>query len=231
MPATFERGPLAPSAPPERTFPLVRHLSYRLTPALVRLPVTANQITAASLVAGLGCAWCYMQGGRVWALGGSALFILCYVLDNCDGEIARLKGLQSDFGMRLDSFADWLVHTAFFVALGIGIGKESGEDLWLWLGWLAAAGATINHILVLTLDARSGSEHDPERTASFEPATPGRMGKAVYIYRELLRADFCFVLLLLTLFEVTWFLLPVAAIGTQLYWAMALTKGARDHRL
>jgi len=140
MHATFERGTLAPSAPPERTFPLVRHLSYRLTPALVRLPVTANQITAASLVAGLGCAWCYMQGGRVWALGGSALFILCYVLDNCDGEIARLKGLQSDFGMRLDSFADWLVHTAFFIALGIGIGKESGEDLWLWLGWLAAAG-------------------------------------------------------------------------------------------
>lgn len=180
MHATFERGPLAPSAPPERTFPLVRHLSYRLTPALVRLPVTANQITAASLVAGLGCAWCYMQGGRVWALGGSALFILCYVLDNCDGEIARLKGLQSDFGMRLDSFTDWLVHTAFFVALGIGIGKESGEDLWLWLGWLAAAGATINHILVLTLDARSDSEHDPERAASFEPATPDRVGKAVY---------------------------------------------------
>ncbi len=142
--------------------------------------MTANQITAASLVAGLGGAWCYMQGGRVWALGGSALFILCYVLDNCDGEIARLKGLQSDFGMRLDSFADWLVHAAFFVALGIGIGKESGEDLWPWLGWLAAAGATINHILILTLDARSGSEHDPEPAASFKPATPGRVGKVVY---------------------------------------------------
>ncbi len=165
------------------------------------------------------------------ALGGSALFILYYVLDNCDGEIARLKGLQSDFGMHLDSFADWLVHAAFFIALGIGIGKESGEDLWLWLGWLAAAGATINHILILTLDARSGSEHDPERAASFEPASPGRIGKVVYIYRGLLRADFCFVLLLLTLFEVTRFLLPAAAIGAQLYWAMALTKGARDHHL
>ena len=57
------------------------------------------------------------------------------------------------------------------------------------------------------------------------------MGKVVYIYRELLRADFCFILLLLTLFEVTRFLLPAAAIGAQLYWAMALTKGVRDHNL
>lgn len=120
MHATFERSIPAPSASPEGTFPLSRHLSHRLTPVLVRLPVTGNQITTASLVAGLGCAWCYMQGGRVWALGGSVLFILCYVLDNCDGEIARLKGLQSNFGMRLDSFADWLVHAAFCVALGIG---------------------------------------------------------------------------------------------------------------
>ncbi|MFQ5939044.1 MAG: CDP-alcohol phosphatidyltransferase family protein [Alphaproteobacteria bacterium] len=193
--------------------------------------MTANQITTASLVAGLGCAWCYMQGGRMWALGGSALFILCYVLDNCDGEIARLKGLQSDFGMHLDNFADWLVHTAFFVALGIGVGKESGEDLWLWLGWLAAAGATINHLLLLTFDARPGSKHDPGREASFEPATPGRVGKVVYIYRELFRSDFCFILLLLALFDVTQLLLPVAAIGAQLYWLMALTKGIRDHNL
>ena len=34
-------------------FPLIQHLSMLATPALARMPVTANQITATSLATGL----------------------------------------------------------------------------------------------------------------------------------------------------------------------------------
>ncbi len=34
-------------------FPVVRHLSTVVTPALLAMPITANQITTASLLAGL----------------------------------------------------------------------------------------------------------------------------------------------------------------------------------
>ena len=117
------------SARPETLFPLIRHLSGRVTPVLARFPVSANQITAVSLLFGLGCAWCLMQGGRAFAVAGAALLVIDYVLDNCDGEIARLKNQCSEFGMRFDSFVDWIVHAVFFAALGIGVAGTTGEDV------------------------------------------------------------------------------------------------------
>ena len=93
-------------APPERVFPLVRHLSFRATALLVRLPVTPNQVTFASIAAGLGAAFCYLQAGQGWQIPGALLLVLNYVLDNSDGEIARLKYMCSDFGVRLDTFGD-----------------------------------------------------------------------------------------------------------------------------
>jgi len=44
-------SPLAAAA--WRIFPLVRHLSNLLSPVLIKLPVTPNQVTAASLACGL----------------------------------------------------------------------------------------------------------------------------------------------------------------------------------
>ena len=69
-------------------FPLLRHLSVRVTPLLARFPVTANQITLASLALGLGCAWAMTGEGRAMTTAGGVMLVLCYLLDNCDGEIA-----------------------------------------------------------------------------------------------------------------------------------------------
>ncbi len=53
-------------ARPGRLFPLVRHLSWRATALLVRLPATPNQVTFASIAAGLGADFCYLQAGQGW---------------------------------------------------------------------------------------------------------------------------------------------------------------------
>ena len=114
--------------------PLIRHLSARMTPLLARLPVTPNQITSVSMLVGLGAAWCLYRGGYGNGVAAAALFIIRYVLDNCDGEIARLKGLSSNFGMYYDTFVDWAAHSAFFFALGIGYGRVAGNEVWMWMG-------------------------------------------------------------------------------------------------
>ncbi len=44
--------------------PLIRRISRHATPVLARLPVSANQITAVSLLTGLASGWCMMQGDR-----------------------------------------------------------------------------------------------------------------------------------------------------------------------
>jgi len=105
-------------------FPLVRHLSKLVTPALIRLPVSANQVTAASLVSGLIVAWCVTRGEPAWDIAAGVLFVVTYILDNCDGEIARIKDQCSNFGMHFDTFVDWVVHTAFFAALGYGVSER-----------------------------------------------------------------------------------------------------------
>ena len=152
MSASSDKPSSMSSAEPAGVFPLVRHISQRLTPLLVRLPVTANQITAASLVVGLGAAWAMTEGNQTWEVAGGVLLVLCYTLDNCDGEIARLKNQCTKFGGHFDTFVDWIVHTAIFAGLGYGAFQETGESLWLWLGLLAAAGGTLNYVIGIVID-------------------------------------------------------------------------------
>jgi hypothetical protein len=58
-------------------FPLIRFFSRPVTGALMRLPVSANQATAASLVLGLGAAWAAAEATQAWAL---AAFDVLWVL-------------------------------------------------------------------------------------------------------------------------------------------------------
>ena len=212
--------------------PLIRQLSTRTTPLLARLPVTPNQITSVSMLVGLAAAWYLYQEGYGNGVAAAALFVVRYVLDNCDGEIARLKGLSSSFGMHYDTFVDWVVHSAFFAALGIGYGRVAGNEVWMWLGWAAAVGGTINYLLVLVFDRLDGTPDEGENSCAKEaprPNTPTQW--AIYVLRELMRADFCFLVLLLALADGLWLLLPVGAVGAQVYWIMLCVKRTRRYNV
>ena len=218
-------------------FPLVRHLSVRVTPVLAKLPVHANRITAVSLLAGVASGVCMMQGERTWGIIGGVLLVICYVLDNCDGEIARLKNQTSRLGMHFDTFVDAAVHTFFFTALGIGVRETTGEDAWLWLGWIAAAGSAINYVISIIVDARDRvADQRPGgstgREAADQPRTPRRRREwFVFAFREFARADFCFIVLALAVFDLTWALLPAAAAGAHVYWATRFVRGAGQYHV
>ncbi len=133
--------------------------------------------------------------------------------------------------MHFDTFVDAAVHTFFFVALGIGVTETTGEAAWLWLGWIAAAGSAINYLVSLILDARDrvadeGADGSPGREAADQgPAPRGPREWIVFAFRELSRADFCFIVLVLALFDLTWVLLPAAAAGAHVYWALRFVRG------
>lgn len=217
---------LRPPAVPHRLlpFPMIRHFSKPVTPWLARTPMTANHVTAASLACGVLAAVAFSFGGYKSNIAGAVLLFVCYVLDNCDGEIARLKNQCSRFGMRFDSFTDWLVHASFFVGLGFGIDAVKNENLWIWLGFAAAAGCTINYAIGF-LDTDSGD-------GTLPPRQPEKASEwIVFAFRELSRADFCFIVLVLTLADAIWVLLPAAAIGAQAYWALQLIPSARRYHV
>ncbi len=210
-------------------FPLVRHLSTKATTIFLRLPLTPNQITFGSLAAGLLSAWCLAQSDHHLSIAGAAALILCYVLDNCDGEVARARGLGSRFGAELDDFSDWVVHAVLFLAIGLATENSRADTIWWWLGVAAAGGATINYTLVKIRDLwmpepMAPTDSDSPRSTPFPKEFRQRL---VYIFRELFRADFCFILLALAIFDQVWILLPLAAIGSQVYWLSAFIEGAR----
>tara|TARA_Y100001934_G_scaffold244936_1_gene302798 strand:+ start:326 stop:613 length:288 start_codon:yes stop_codon:yes gene_type:complete len=55
--------------------------------------------------------------GKLWLIN-------CYTFDKCDGEIACVNAMSSEWGAYFDDFVNWLVDSAFFTALGSGFGKS-----------------------------------------------------------------------------------------------------------
>lgn len=215
---------------PKQLLPLTRHFSYPLTLLLARLPVTPNQITALSLALGLGCAVLLAQGTFEASVWGAVLLIASYTFDNCDGEIARLKNMSSEWGAQFDDIADWLVDGAFFTGLGWGVAQARGEDFWFWLGLAATAGATIDYVVDLIFHAKAKADPDAqtrEETAKGDRKPEDFIDWLIFIFHKLSRADFCVIVLVLVLFDVVWVLLPLGAIGAQAYWVTDLFQRAR----
>ncbi len=220
------------SAAPTQIFPLVRHLSYRLTPVLLNTPITPNQITSISLSFGLLCAACFISGNHIAGIIGALLMTASYTFDNCDGDVARTKKMSSEFGAKFDDMADWMVDASFFAALGYGTSQVMEQPFWFWLGCAAAAGAFIDYVVDLCYHAKNEQKEESksrEEVAS-EPKQPeDKTDWLIYIFHKLSRADFCIIVLILAIFNVTWILLPFAAIGAQVYWITDLFEKARGY--
>ena len=193
---------------------------------LAKTPVTPNQITTLGMFFGILGSLLFLKGDYYSILIGTVLFLTCYILDNCDGEIARIKDMRSIFGMRYDTFVDWIVHAVFFICLGWGATSVTGKEFWLWAGMLATFGGSLNYGLELYQNRTKphSSQLTVEEAAIKEDDS--KMDRFV-LNARVIRSDFCFIVLALSLGGVLWYILPPAAIGAQAYWGLQFTKSAR----
>ena len=83
---------------------------------LVRRNVTGNALTGAGLGVGLLCLLAVALGLNALAL---VLWLLNRLLDGFDGEVARLRGEDSELGAFVDVVADFFLYGGFLVALAI----------------------------------------------------------------------------------------------------------------
>ena len=176
-------------------FPINREISKRVTPLLIVLGLSPNAVTGLCLAAGLLGAWSVLGGGpRGWLFG--ALWLqTSYVLDNCDGEIARITGRISGLGSWLDTAADYVIHSVFFFCLGWALRRT--HPYALTLGFLAVLGVFLTYAAFILeqvqLRGREALRHpDPP----FSEKTKTMAGKV----RMVLREDFSLVVLALALF-------------------------------
>ena len=127
-----------------------RAIASRITPYFARTPLTPNQITTLSLAAGLAAAFCFTGGTRASLFEGAALLQLSFILDNCDGDIARLKGLSSSFGMWFDFVCDLLVEFAVWTGLALGaVAQGLSARQMFWLAGAACLASFLNFLRVI----------------------------------------------------------------------------------
>ncbi|NVL91813.1 MAG: NTP transferase domain-containing protein [Desulfobacterales bacterium] len=85
---------------------LNRPISIRISQYLARYPITPNQISLISFLLSILAAALFCIEGYPALLGGGILAQVASIIDGCDGEIARLKYQESDFGAWLDAVLD-----------------------------------------------------------------------------------------------------------------------------
>jgi len=136
-----------------------RKISLNLTRQFIKTPITPNQLTIVSLAVGLEAAGCFLFGGYGMSLLGAVLLLLSSCIDCVDGEIARLKYMESSFGKRLDIICDNLVHIAVFFAIGLGLYGSTDKSLFILLGSLAVLGSLICFILLSPKIVNSNSQN------------------------------------------------------------------------
>ena len=194
---------------------LNRNLSPWLSHWFLHLPLTPNHVTLVALTIGLLSAVCFAHGGWVGNVIGALFLQWSAVIDCCDGEVARLKFLESTTGYYLDIVCDNLVHIAVFAGIAWGSYQDLGQTSSLLLGGLAAFGTTMALLVVLAIQNRR------LRMAS---ATLDRLIDA------LANRDFSLIVVMCALTGTLQWFLWALAIGVNLFWPLALGLARKAQR-
>jgi phosphatidylglycerophosphate synthase len=137
---------------------------------LTRSPVTPNHITWLRLLVGLSAAVAFAQGDDFWRNFGAGLFLISFLLDRADGELARLSGKHSVMGHKLDLISDALSNSLAFVGLGFGLRNEVFGSWALAMGALAGLAVAAVLVMVMRIEALEGQRSaELPSTAGFDP--------------------------------------------------------------
>ncbi|MGK5559058.1 CDP-alcohol phosphatidyltransferase family protein [Actinomadura kijaniata] len=142
------------------------------SPFLVRLAarrgLTPNTVTCMSMgVAALAAVW-FAAGTRTGMVVGAVLFLLSFVLDCVDGQLARYTRRSSPLGAWLDAVLDRAKEYAVYAGLAVGAGAAAvgdpvhAGDVWP-LAVAAMALQTVRHMIDFSFGARAEGPADPPR--------------------------------------------------------------------
>jgi phosphatidylglycerophosphate synthase len=111
-----------------------RRVSWRISYWLAaHTSVTPNMVTIANTIFGLATASLFAVPNYWVRLFAAIFFLISITIDGVDGELARLKMVESDFGGMLDVITDNVVHAAVFVGLLVGCYRVEQSRAYLYL--------------------------------------------------------------------------------------------------
>ena len=127
---------------------LNRRISIPISRQLIRLPISANMVSLIMLGVRIASAAFFGLGGYWNTLLGAFLCLFASILDGCDGEVARLKLLESDFGCWLETVCDYVFYFFLLIGMTIGQWRGSGSSAYLVWGVFLPVGALASFLAV-----------------------------------------------------------------------------------
>ena len=132
---------------------LNRPVSIRITELLLKTNITPNQISLWSFFIGIFAALFFALGDYIYLIIGGILAHISSIIDGCDGEVARLKLIETKYGgwfdAVLDRYADAII--VFGMVYGHWI---LHNDIIIWtIGFMALMGSFINSYTADKFDA------------------------------------------------------------------------------
>jgi len=181
---------------------IIRKISGFISGFLLRTPVTPNQVTIISLILGIISGVFFSFGEYTYTITACLFYFLSTVFDQCDGEVARLKQMKTEFGWKLDIIVDAIVNTVIVIGITIAVYMKMGSVLVIITGFLAMTGITITLLLTTYFS------HDSKKNIGIKK-----------MLDKLNNKDFFYIIMILSVIfnQMIWFLL-IMAVGTNIYW-------------
>jgi 1L-myo-inositol 1-phosphate cytidylyltransferase / CDP-L-myo-inositol myo-inositolphosphotransferase len=165
---------------------ITRFISRQLTRLFLKTTLTPNQITFLSGLIGLSSAWCFYQGTYISNITGAILLLISAWVDCTDGEIARLKFMETSWGAQFDIICDNIVHFFVFFSIGMGLFFATGDPLYKLYGGLAVCGSLVSFMILSSIIVKNKQAAGEKK--EFEENLIDKVANRDFIYFLLIMA-------------------------------------------
>ena len=121
-----------------------RPVSLRISALLLKTSITPNQVTLLSFIIGLFASLFFYFGDYLYLIVGGILVQISSIVDGCDGEIARLKLRQTNYGGWFDAVLDRYVDGIIVFGMVYGHWILHSNVLIWTVGFAALIGTFLN---------------------------------------------------------------------------------------
>tara|TARA_Y100000310_G_scaffold239808_1_gene243538 strand:- start:728 stop:1384 length:657 start_codon:yes stop_codon:yes gene_type:complete len=194
----------------------LRPISNRIAKLLVNTKLKPKHVTTFSLIYSLFAALLFAFGEYPYLIMGAILYQIGFIFDNVDGDLARLRGVHSEFGTWWDDVDDRIREVATFLGLAIGLYRINGDISTIIIGFIA-----ITNILMVNFLRAS--------TYSFSKKLAPEIRLRKDLYFGWTETIVYLTIIFVVINQVYWLLMIYATLGT-LAWIKKIHSVYNKHR-